>query len=63
MMNLKLGGRLLRDFGTVLLDDVDELQFEREGNSSFAETELKSSLEGVRRGEVEDGDVRRLISF
>ena len=48
---------------TVLLDDVYELQFEREGNSIFAEAELKSSLGDVRRGEVEDGDVRRLISF
>ena len=54
-----------REFGTVPLDDVDKLQFESEGNSAFAEAELKSFLGGVRRGEVdvEDGDVRRLISF
>ena len=48
-------------YSSLLLGDVEELQFEPEGNSAVAEAELKSSLGNVRRGEVEDGGVRCLI--
>ena len=51
------------DFGAVLLDKEDEFQFDRERNSAQAGFELNSSLEGVRRVDVEDDDVRRLCSF
>ena len=62
-MNLRLVCRPLWRLGAVLLDEADKSQFDSEGNPAVADAELKSSVGGVGRADIEENYARLLSSL